>query len=116
MNVRERIMALLHKLKRFLTNKDYRWMILANKGFFDWMDDEAYIRIQYRTHFGRKLNLEHPDTFNEKLQWLKLYNRRPEYTVMVDKYLVKGVRVRKAWRKIYHSYNRCLGKSKGYQF
>lgn len=38
---------------------------------------------------GRKLNLKNPQTFNEKLQWLKLYNRKPEYTTMVDKYAVK---------------------------
>ena len=35
------------------------------------------------------LNLDNPQTFNEKLQWLKLYNRKPEYTMMVDKYAVK---------------------------
>lgn len=38
---------------------------------------------------GKKLNLKHPVTFNEKLQWLKLYNRRPEYTMMVDKVMGK---------------------------
>ncbi len=38
---------------------------------------------------GKKLNLKNPKTFNEKLQWLKLYDRRPEYTKMVDKYEAK---------------------------
>lgn len=38
---------------------------------------------------GKKLNLKHPVTFNEKLQWLKLYNRHPKYTQMVDKIEVK---------------------------
>ena len=38
---------------------------------------------------GYELNLENPQIFSEKLQWLKLYNRRPEYTRMVDKYEVK---------------------------
>lgn len=38
---------------------------------------------------GYKLDLENISTFNEKLQWLKLYDRKPEYTMMVDKYLVK---------------------------
>lgn len=37
----------------------------------------------------KKMNLENPTTYNEKLQWLKLYDRRPEYTTMVDKYAVK---------------------------
>lgn len=38
---------------------------------------------------GKKLHLKHPRTFNEKLQWLKLYDRRSEYTVMVDKVKAK---------------------------
>lgn len=38
---------------------------------------------------GKKLDLKNPQTFNEKLQWLKLYDRCPEYTTMVDKYAVK---------------------------
>lgn len=38
---------------------------------------------------NRKMNLREPKTFNEKLQWLKLYDRKPEYTKMVDKYEVK---------------------------
>ena len=38
---------------------------------------------------GKRLNLENPQSFCEKLQWLKLYNRKPEYTMMVDKLAVK---------------------------
>lgn len=38
---------------------------------------------------GKKLDLKNPQTFNEKLQWLKLYDRNPEYTKMVDKYEVR---------------------------
>lgn len=38
---------------------------------------------------GKKLNLKNPQTYNEKLQWLKLYDRKPEYIKMVDKYEVK---------------------------
>lgn len=52
-------------------------------------DDETYLRLQFRLRMGRKLNLKNPITFNEKLQWLKLYDRRPEYTMMVDKVKVK---------------------------
>ncbi len=51
--------------------------------------DSIYIRLQYYYHFHRLLNLKNPQSYNEKLQWLKLYDRRPEYTMMVDKYLVK---------------------------
>ena len=38
---------------------------------------------------GKKLNLKNPVTFDEKLQWLKLYDRKPEYTDMADKYAVR---------------------------
>ena len=38
---------------------------------------------------GKMLHLKNPQTFSEKIQWLKLYNRKPEYTMMVDKYAVK---------------------------
>lgn len=51
--------------------------------------DKLYLQLLYRRIFNKKLNLNNPKTFNEKLQWLKLYDRRPEYTTMVDKYAVK---------------------------
>lgn len=53
-------------------------------------NDETFIKIKWRfSKMGYPLNLEHPKTFNEKLQWLKLHNRRPEYTIIVDKIKVK---------------------------
>lgn len=54
-----------------------------------WIPDKPYIQWMYRLKMGKKLNLKNPTTFSEKLQWLKLYNRKPEYTTMVDKYAVK---------------------------
>ena len=54
-----------------------------------WMGDEAYLRLHYRLHMGERLNLKTPKTFSEKLQWLKLHDRRDEYTQMVDKIAVK---------------------------
>lgn len=51
--------------------------------------DPIYIKLLYRRRTGKTLNLKNPVTFNEKLQWLKLYNRKPEYSMMVDKYEVK---------------------------
>lgn len=53
------------------------------------MSDTAYLKLIYRLIFGRKLDLKNPQTFNEKLQWLKLNDRKTEYTTMVDKYEVK---------------------------
>ena len=51
--------------------------------------DALYLRLMYYFQTGKRLHLKHPKTFNEKLQWLKLYDRKPEYTTMVDKYAVK---------------------------
>lgn len=53
------------------------------------MSDKAYLSYMYKVAFGKKPNLEEPKTFNEKLQWLKLYNRNPEYSKLVDKCDVK---------------------------
>lgn len=53
------------------------------------MPDEKYLRLRYKCIMGKELNLENPITYNEKLQWLKLYDRKPEYTKMVDKYEAK---------------------------
>ena len=47
--------------------------------------------MMFYIQMGKRLDLKNPHTFSEKLQWLKLYNRKPEYTMMVDKYAVKGI-------------------------
>ena len=51
--------------------------------------DKKYLELLYKHSLGKKLNLDPPITFNEKMQWLKLYNRNPKYTKMVDKYEAK---------------------------
>lgn len=56
---------------------------------FKWLPDTPYLKLLYKFKTGHTLNLKHPKTFTEKIQWLKLYNRQPEYTKMVDKYLAK---------------------------
>lgn len=53
------------------------------------MSDEAYLKMIYRIKFGKKLDLNHPVTFNEKLQWLKLHDHNPLYPTMVDKITAK---------------------------
>lgn len=62
---------------------------LLAMGTFRWLPDKPYLKLIYYAHFGKKLDLNHPKSFNEKLQWLKLYDRNPEYTKMVDKYEAK---------------------------
>lgn len=57
--------------------------------FGQWLPDSTYIKLRYRCQMGKRLNLKNPKTFQEKLQWLKLYDHNPEYSKMVDKVLVK---------------------------
>lgn len=52
--------------------------------------DELYIRMKFLIAMGKPLNLKKPITFNEKLQWLKLYDHNPKYIKMVDKYEAKN--------------------------
>ena len=59
-------------------------------GFSKWIPDKLYLKMKYYANFGRKLDLENPQTYNEKLQWLKLYDRNPQYTKLVDKCEVKA--------------------------
>ena len=53
------------------------------------LPDRIFLKIRYRREMGKKLDLRHPKTMNEKLQWLKLYDRQPRYTSYVDKVQVK---------------------------
>ena len=76
-------------IKNFCADKTSRFSYLTKLGVFNGLSDEQYLKLKYKNVFGRNLDLENPKTFNEKLQWLKLYNRKPEYTVMVDKYKVR---------------------------
>lgn len=67
----------------------YGFDILSVYNMLNWMPDKMYLQLKYRIHFGKKLNLNNPVTFSEKLQWLKLYDRKDFYTTMVDKQNVK---------------------------
>lgn len=62
-----------------------RGMMKCNRLF----SDKCYIRTYYRIALGKRLNLKDPETFNEKLQWLKLNDHNPDYPVLVDKVSAK---------------------------
>lgn len=62
---------------------------LGVKGWLNGIPDEIYLKLLYWGEMGKKLNLDNPKTFNEKIQWLKLYDRKPEYVKYVDKYEVR---------------------------
>lgn len=53
--------------------------------------DKIYIAHKYKSQMGKKLNLKNPVTYNEKLNWLKIYDRKDIYTVMADKYAVRDI-------------------------
>ncbi len=53
--------------------------------------DVLHVRARFRRELGRDLNLDDPRTFNEKLQWLKLYRRTPGLNRLVDKLAVRRV-------------------------
>lgn len=73
---------------KYLQNKDLFFSeLLVRYGCF--IPDVLYVKWMYRIKMGKRLNLKNPQSFNEKLQWLKLYNRKPEYTTMVDKITAK---------------------------
>ena len=83
-------MSKLKTLIRLLTKNQGALVLSAGRiGLLNWMPDKPYLRLAFQGVMGYPLNLKDPKTFNEKLQWLKLYDRRPEYTKMVDKYAVR---------------------------
>jgi hypothetical protein len=62
--------------------------ILDKFGIGKYLSDKSYLKLKFKASMGKRLNLKNPQMFSEKLQWLKLYYRNPEYTPLVDKHLV----------------------------
>ena len=62
---------------------------LSFRGLLNWMPDAILLKVLFRLRVGYRLDLKNPKKFNEKIQWLKLFNRNPLYTTLVDKYAVK---------------------------
>lgn len=79
-------------VKHLLSKNGFHWLmyyIVNNTPLKRWLSDKVYLTIQYRCLCGKPMNWDNPQTFNEKLQWLKVYDHNPEYTKMVDKYEAK---------------------------
>lgn len=81
-------MSKLNALLRLFTDSIFARQIIISKLKF-LFTDEQYLKLMFPLSLGYPLNLEDPKTFNEKLQWLKLYNKNPLYTTLVDKYAMK---------------------------
>ena len=76
------------KMLKIVKHPSYLFIALCNR-FHIYLSDSLYLKIFYKYKFNKRLDLSNPVTFNEKLQWLKLYDRKNIYTVMVDKYEAK---------------------------
>lgn len=74
-------------IKKYLKNPRLFGLALARRLTF--IPDKTYLRLIYLFNMGKPLNLNNPKTFQEKLQWLKINNRLPVMTTMVDKDTVK---------------------------
>lgn len=76
-------------IKAILFDKRKRFLYLSKLGIYNWMGDEVYLRKRYNCVLGQELDIVNPCTFNEKLQWLKIHDRNPEYIKMADKFYAK---------------------------
>ncbi len=85
-------MGLFSKIKsitKFAIDSDFRFRWMANKGLKSKVPADEFLKREYRFFMGEELDLDNPKKYTMKLQWLKLYDQRSEYTTMVDKYTVK---------------------------
>lgn len=81
--------SIINRIVKNLKNPSAYLYVISNSGILDFLSDRIYIKLMFRLMMGYSLNLDNPQTFNEKIQWLKLNDRRPEYTTYVDKYAVR---------------------------
>lgn len=79
----------IKKIRRYLRDPKFALGCDLIQKHPNWMSDKFYIETEWRIVMGYKLDLKNPKTFNEKLQWLKLYDHNPLYTTLVDKLRVK---------------------------
>ena len=82
-------MNLIESVKYYHKNP-VRLFFRVGKGFLHLLNDKQYVKLLFRSNFGYSLNLDNPQSYNEKLNWLKVYDHNPLYTTMVDKYAVKN--------------------------
>lgn len=78
----------MQSLSYYYRNPDAAGVRLLRR-YGGWLPNRLYIEWMFRMRLHRNLDLVNPQTFNEKLQWIKLYDHNPLYTTLVDKYSVK---------------------------
>lgn len=72
-----------------LTDESIWWRYIIVTPVIKWIPDQLYLKKRYKFKMHKELNIKNPQTFTEKLQWLKLHDRNPMYTKMADKCEVK---------------------------
>jgi len=81
--------SMMSRIGSYFQNPRRILIMLNHRGLLNFLPEEARLALQYRERIGRRLNLKAPKSFNEKIQWLKLNDHNPRYTVMADKFAVK---------------------------
>lgn len=84
-----KIKNLIVKGIKYVTDADYRAYCQGMLGRSNPKLDEKFIKARWKDFYGYEIDLENPKTLSEKLQWLKLYDRKWEYVTIADKYAVK---------------------------
>ena len=74
--------------KKIIRNRETRLKLISLLRF---IPDKIYLKLTYKIKTGKKLNFKNPTGFNEKLNWLKIYDRKSAYSDYVDKYKVRGI-------------------------
>ncbi len=80
----------LHAIRSLAANPRKILIYMNSAHLLNPLPDETFLRLLWKARFGSELNLVNPESFNEKMQWLKLYDRDPLHTLMVDKHAVKA--------------------------
>ena len=77
---------MINKVAKYIIDPKKIVLYLMNKGIFKHLPDKKYLKMKYYLEMGEKLDLENPKDYSSKLQWLKLYDWKKEYSSLVDKY------------------------------
>lgn len=77
-------------LKKYICRPYAIVLGLGRRQFLNWVSDEQYLKLVYKMIFKKELHLDNPKTYSEKLQWMKIHDRNPLYTILVDKKEVKN--------------------------
>ena len=82
------ILEKAHKAKRKIIKTYKKYFTVSHPETYI-LSDKSFVKKLYKERIGKKINFSHPKTFCEKQNWMKIYDRKPIYTVMVDKYLAR---------------------------